>query len=170
MSTRIAQRTLVHCPPAQAAQRLSAYVREHGAADAGTAKLPLFVEAGIPGLPAPLRFERSVVVTLQPHHLSGDMTPRYSVQWAPAEPGPFPLFAGELRVENDEDYHAFYLVLEGSYEPPLGLVGAGFDVIVGSRIAALCARNLLAAIADAIESAFAHDEAQKATAQSSERT
>ena len=89
------------------------------------------------------------------------MTPRYSVAWAPEDPGPFPLFAGELRVENAEDYDAFWLVLEGSYEPPLGLVGAAFDRIAGARIAAICARNLLARIADEIETEFTEDEARK---------
>ena len=92
------------------------------------------------------------------------MTPRYAVAWAPEEPGPFPLFAGELRVENAEDYDAFWLVLRGSYEPPLGLVGAAFDAIVGSRIAAICARNLLTEIADNIETEFAADEARKGAA------
>ena len=84
---------------------------------------------------------------------AGDMTPRYAVAWAPEEPGPFPLFAGELQVENAEDYDAFWLVLRGAYEPPLGLVGAAFDYIVGSRIAATCARNLLTEIAESIENA-----------------
>ena len=79
-----------------------------------------------------------------------------------SEPGPFPLFAGELQVENAEDYDAFWLVLDGSYEPPFGIAGAAFDRIVGVRIATICARNLLAHIAETIESHYGADEARKA--------
>jgi hypothetical protein len=164
MTSKIAQRTLVQCPAGQAAARLKEFFRAHGNPDGDTAQLPLWIDAGIPGLPAPLHLERDVIVTLRVNHKPGDMTPRYSVQWAPAEPGPFPLFAGELHVENDEDYDAFWLVLEGTYEPPLGLAGAAFDAILGSRIAAVCARNLLASIAAAVEAEYAAQEARKATA------
>lgn len=167
MTSKIAQRTLVRCTSAQAGRRLDDFFRAHGNPEGDTARLPLWIETAVPGLPTPLHLERNVVVTLQAQRIPGDMTPRYRAQWAPAEPGPFPLFAGELTVENDEDYDAFWLVLKGTYEPPLGLVGAAFDAIVGSRIAAVCARNLLASIADAIENAYAADEARKATAAAS---
>jgi hypothetical protein len=129
----------------------------------------LFLDLNVPGVSAPLRVKRAVIVTLQLHQLQGDMEPRYLVQWAPAEPGPFPLFAGELRLEGDEDYDSFNLVLDGSYEPPLGLVGAGFDAIVGSHIAGICARNLLSTLAERIERAFALDETRKASEQERSR-
>ena len=164
MATKIVQQTLVQCPPSQAASRLRRFVAAHGNPDGDTARIVLGLDASLLGLPAPLRLERSVIVTIHGDHRSGDMTPRYAVAWAPEEPGPFPLFAGELQVENAEDYDAFWLVLRGTYEPPLGLVGAAFDYIVGSRIAAICARNLLGEIADSIESEFAADEARKGAA------
>jgi hypothetical protein len=164
MMTKLVQQTLVKCPPAQAARRLRQFVAEHGNPDGDTARVVLGLDASLLGLPAPLRLERSVIVTMHGDRHTGDMTPRYAVAWAPEQPGPFPLFAGELQVENAEDYDAFWLVLRGSYEPPLGLVGAAFDYIVGSRIAAICARNLLTEIADSIERAFAADEARKGAA------
>jgi hypothetical protein len=164
MATRILQRTLVQCPAAQAAHRLRDFVAAHGNPDGDTARVSLWIGASVPGLPTPLRLERTVIVTLRPARHPADMTPRYSVAWAPEEPGPFPLFAGELRVENDEDYDAFWLVLEGTYDPPLGLVGAAFDRIVGSRIAAICLRNLLAQIAESIEADYVADEARKTAA------
>jgi hypothetical protein len=162
MTTRLVQRTLVACAAGQAARRLDDFFRSHKHED-GAAYLPLWIDVRLPGLPAPMHVERGVSVTIEPAHRSGDMTPRYRVRWAPSEPGPFPLFSGELRVENAEDYDAFWLCLDGTYEPPLGLVGAAFDAIVGFRIAASCARNLLAQIADAIEAEFAADEARKVT-------
>jgi hypothetical protein len=163
MTSKIAQRTLVQCPSAQAAARLGDFFRAHGNPDGDTAQLPLSIEVAVPGLPTPLHLERNVVVTLQAQRRPGDMTPCYHVQWASAQPGPFPLFAGELHVENDEGYDAFWLLIKGSYEPPLGLAGAAFDVIVGSRIAAVCARNLLTRIAESIETEFSAQEARKAT-------
>jgi hypothetical protein len=78
------------------------------------------------------------------------MAPSYHVGWAPAQRGPFPLVDGSLQVERTVDYDAFYLVLQGSYQPSLGIVGAAFDAIVGARIASLCSRNLFALIAEGI--------------------
>jgi len=164
MPTHIAQRTLVHCPAAQAAGRLNAYMRELGGGNGDAAQLSLFIQPRVPGLSADLRLERAVRVTLKPRTRSSDMTPHYAIHWESAEPGPFPTFDGELRVENDEDYDAFALVVEGSYEPPFGLLGESFDRIVGARIAATCTRNLVAGIAEAVESAFAADEARKVAA------
>jgi hypothetical protein len=167
MQTRILQRTLVQCPSAQADRRLTEFFAAHPAPDGRVARMSLWIDAKLPSLGPAARLERTVTVTVRRNHHAGDMTPRYAVTWAPAEPGPFPLFSGELRVDNDEDYDAFWLVLEGTYEPPLGILGAAFDRIAGSRIAAVCARNLLAEIADAVEAQTAEDEARKAGAMGS---
>ena len=161
MATHLTTRTLVRCPVAQSARRITGFFREHGNADGDVAKLSLFLDVNVPGLSASLSVRRAVIVTLQNYRSKADTEPRYRIQWAPAEPGPFPLFTGELRVENDESYDAFDLVLDGVYEPPLGIVGVGFDTIVGAGIAETCARNLLRTLARDIEGAFAVDEAKK---------
>ncbi len=161
MQSKIQQRTLVQCPVAQASRRLSDFFRAHGNADGDTAQLALRVDARIPGLSTPVRLERSVIVTIAPHRREGAMTPEYNVAWAPTEEGPFPLFAGTIRVDATDDYNSFFLVLEGSYEPPLGAVGAAFDVLIGARIAAVCARNLLSRIGDETEALYLADEAKK---------
>ena len=108
-----------------------------------------------------MHIARNVIVTIRPDHKPADMSPRYQVAWEPEGAGLFPLFAGELNVESDDDYDAFWLALRGTYEPPLGLVGAAFDMVVGTHVAAVCARNLLATIAQSIEAAFVADEARK---------
>jgi hypothetical protein len=164
VQTRIAQRTLVQCPIGQADLRVADFFRAHSGADGAESQLSLWVDAGLPGLAMPVRLTRSVNVSITPAHRVGEMAPSYHVTWAPAQRGPFPLFDGSLHVEGTDDYDAFYLVLEGSYEPPLGLIGAAFDVIVGARIASLCSRNLLAVIAEEIEGAYAVDEAAKRVA------
>lgn len=159
--SQLEQQVTVACPLAQAASRLKHFFREHGNPDGDTAKLELRIEVNIPGMASPLRFGRAVIATIQPHHLPADMEPRYAVQWAPEVPGPFPLFSGELLVESMDDYDSFRLRLSGSYTPPLGLVGQGFDHAVGNHVAQTTAANLLDRIKDVIERDFAADEAGK---------
>ena len=133
--SQLEERSSVACPLAQAAMRLKYFFHEHATAEANAAKLTLGINVKVAGLPVPLTLQRSVIATIQPHHLPADMTPRYRVGWAPESPGPFPLFAGELVVESGDDYEMFTLRLSGAYTPPLGLFGKGFDVAVGNRLA-----------------------------------
>jgi len=151
----------VTCPLAQSGMRLKQFFREHGNRDGDTARLSLGIDVDVPGLHVPLTLERSVIATIQPHHVSGDMEPRYNVQWAPELPGPFPLFAGELVVEGGSDYDSFTLRLRGDYTPPLGFVGKTFDVALGNRIAAGTAQTLLASIRTTVERNFREDEDRK---------
>ena len=99
----------------------------------------------------PLTLRRSVIVTLQAHRQQIDAGLRYRLQWAPATPGPFPLFAGELFVASTAEDEAFTLALKGDYEPPLGILGEGFDVAVGNRIAHMTASDLLERMKEFIE-------------------
>ncbi|MEO7202908.1 MAG: hypothetical protein ABI431_08570 [Candidatus Tumulicola sp.] len=158
---KIRQNTEVHCPLFQASDRLAEVFRAHGNAEGDSAHLTLWVDASIPGMPTPIRLERSVIVTIERLHLVGEMVPTYTVRWGPTEPGPFPTFTGTLHVDADDDYDTFSLRLDGAYEPPLGLIGAAFDGIIGGRIAAMCSRNLLSLIAGEIEANYAKDEAEK---------
>ncbi|GAC1311765.1 MAG: hypothetical protein NVSMB21_21640 [Vulcanimicrobiaceae bacterium] len=66
--------------------------------------------------------------------------------WAPHERLPLPRFSGMLTVRPNTNRSE--LVLEGTYEPPLGTVGALFDSLLGARKGAHCAvRALLRRIA-----------------------
>jgi hypothetical protein len=151
----------IRCPLAQARKRLTDFFHEFGNREGDTLKLALHIDLAVPGFEAPLTVGRSVIATIQPHHLAGDMEPRYRVQWAPQTPGPFPLFSGELLVEGASDYNSFRLRLSGDYSPPLGLVGKSFDLLLGKRIAEATTSNLLHRIRDSVERAFQHDEALK---------
>jgi hypothetical protein len=159
--SQLKQEVTVACPLAQAATRLQRYFREHGNREGDIAKLTLSIELDIPGVPTPLTLKRSVVATIQPHHLAADMEPRYLVQWAPEVPGPFPMFSGELIVESMDDYNSFRLRLGGEYSPPLGLLGQAFDQAMGNHIARAAAGDLLRRIKEAIERDFQADEAAK---------
>lgn len=142
--------------------RLRTYFRDHGNADGDSMRLTLGIDVPVPGYNTAVAVKRAVVATVQPHHLSADMTPRYRVQWAPEQPGPLlPLFAGELLVCSDNDFDTFSLHLSGTYTPPLGIFGKGFDIAIGHRIATVTADNLLRHIAEAIERDFQADGGRK---------
>lgn len=162
--SKLIERTVVHCSVNQAARHLAKYFQARGNSEGDVAKLSLRADVPIPGSKDGMRLERTAIATLVPIHRTGDMAPHYAVTWLPEKSGPYPAFSGELVIENADDYSSFYLVLKGTYEPPLGAVGAAFDAIVGHRIAESTARNLLATIADSIEADFTAVENSKAGA------
>ncbi len=159
----ISERALVHCAVHEAARYLSRFFHARGNTDGDVARLHLRADVAVGGESA-MKLERTAIATIFPVHRVGDMVPRYAVTWSAERSGPYPRFAGELRIENTDDYDSFDLVLEGDYELPLGAIGAAFDAVAGHRIAASTARNLLATIAGSIESAFDDAEASKAEA------
>lgn len=161
MVSHLDKAVIVKCPLAQAALRLRQYFRDHGNTDGDTMKLTLGIDVPVPGSTAPVAVKRGVIATIQAHHLSADMAPRYRVQWAPEVPGPLPLFAGELVVGGDDDFDSFSLRLSGTYTPPLGIFGKGFDLAIGHRIAIATADDLLHNIQRAIERDYRADEARK---------
>lgn len=161
--SNISERTTVHCAVNQAARHLTRYFAARGNSDGDIARVHLRAEVPVPGVHGGFSLERTAIATLVPSHSLGAMLPRYAVTWAPENAGPYPRFAGSLSVASSEDYDSFDLVLEGSYEPPLGAVGAVFDAVVGHRIAESTARNLLATIADSIEADFCEVESAKST-------
>lgn len=159
--SHLEQRLSVACPLAQAARQLKRFFDAHEGSEPDTITLKLGVNVHVPGSSVPLTLQRGVVATIRAHHLPADMTPRYSVHWAPAEPGPFPAFEGELVIEGNDDYDTFALRLSGDYTPPGGLLGKGFDAVIGHRVAQATATDLLGEIKDAIESDFRASEAAK---------
>lgn len=158
--SHLQRRVTIACPLAQAAMRLRHFFAACGSPDGEFAKLRLQIDVRVPGMSQPLTLQRAVVATVHAHHLPADMTPRFRVEWAPETPGPFPLFGGELFVEGD-DYEAFDLTLAGDYTPPLGLIGKGFDVAVGNRIAEATASDLLERIKAFVEREYTTDEETK---------
>ncbi len=167
--TTLSERALVHCSVNQAARRLTHYFRARGNSDGDTARLNLRADVALPGSRDGVRLERTAIATIVPIHRPGQIMPHYGVTWAPERNGPYPTLHGDLAIENADDYNAFYLVLTGTYEPPLGVVGAAFDAAIGHRIAAATARNLLATIADSIEADFTAAETSKSEARNHAR-
>jgi hypothetical protein len=83
------------------------------------------------------------------------------VKWTPHGGGPYPTFTGALTVRADEDYTGCLLEISGEYEPPLGALGLAFDAIVGSRLAAGTASELLGAVGGRLIERYRENEASK---------
>jgi hypothetical protein len=62
----------------------------------------------------------------------------------------FPDFHGALRLRI-ESVETTRLSLEGTYQPPFGVPGHAFDLLVGRRIARATMRDLLRRLGDAME-------------------
>lgn len=69
--------------------------------------------------------------------------------WQPKHSAMFPDFHGALTVR--PKLRGSYLRLQGSYEPPAGLLGRAFDAVAGRAIATLTMRRLLNEIGKAVE-------------------
>ena len=149
--TSIVEKELVHAPLASADRLLQAFFAAHPAPEGAGAHIVL--RAGEATQPAIVRLERV--------HRPEDMTPRYAIHWEAESGGPYPDFDGELNVEADEDYNAFWFLLNGSYEPPGGVAGQLFDAAIGHRIARATARGLLSQMRVETEALFATQETTK---------
>jgi hypothetical protein len=147
----ITEKKLVHAPLASANLFLQALFANHTVPNGEGARIVLRV-----GKAAQL-----VIVNLQPAHRPADMTPHYRVNWETESSGPFPIFNGELTIGADDDYNAFWLVLDGTYAPPGGVAGQLFDAVFGHRLAAASARSLLTDMRVEIDSLFAAQERVK---------
>jgi hypothetical protein len=149
--TAIVEKELVHAPLASANGFLETFFASHAAPKGEGARITL--RAG--------KAAHAVIVTLKPAHRPEDMTPRYHVHWEPESGGPYPVYEGELSIGSDEDYDAFWLVLDGAYAPPGGPAGKVFDAVFGRRIAAASMRGLLTDIRAEIEVLFSAQERAK---------
>lgn len=147
----IERKQLVRAPLGSADRLLKEYLAGHPGPE-GNARLTLRAHD----------LEKPALITLTPAHRPQDMTPRFGVHWEAEGGGPYPAFNGTLTIGADEDYNSFVLLLEGGYEPPLGIVGQVFDAVVGHRIAEETAAGLLAEMRAAIETKLAEEEASKA--------
>jgi hypothetical protein len=130
---------------------LNVYLETHPAGENGGVRIGLHAH----------NLERPAIVTLTPAHRPQDMAPRFAVHWEAEGDGPYPVFDGFLTVEGGDDYDMFRLALNGTYQPPLGVAGAVFDLVLGNRIADQTAHELLSETAGVMEARFANEEAAK---------
>lgn len=141
----------VNCPVGQAHLHLDAFFREQAE------HLTLRVPQAILGV----MLHHDVKAEVKRVHSASDASDTILVRWEAVGGGPYPRFEGKISVKGDEDYISFRLVLDGSYEPPLGMPGEVFDALIGRWIAIATARDLLQRLRDAIEASHLALEASK---------
>jgi len=115
----------------------------------GTVTLKL--DAAQVGLPAKVRASHDVRMQYEKRK-SAERGDFIALTWDPDDRY-VPTFTGELYGEKVESGGS-RLVLTGSYEAPMGRLGAVFDAVLGKRIAAASAQALLKDIKDFVEADY----------------
>ena len=152
--TAIRERIYVKCPFTKAPSFLNYYLEELAhSTDSGGSILHLELPLATLGIPSGLNIGRDVVAHFAPPDDAYGVQ-RTAVTWKPEGGGPFPTFTGFINVEQDERYGSSSLLLEGTYEPPLGVAGKAFDAALGRTIATATARELLHALRRKIEDSW----------------
>jgi hypothetical protein len=157
----------VACVSCQAPQHLERWFAEHAEGD--LCVLTLRAPIALPGLPK-LAVGRDCVFHVVQTRVPGSMIQQYTVDWESANGGPFPRFQGTLSILNDEDYESCFLGLDGTYRPPLGLLGSEFDFAIGHTIAERCGNDLLERIGTSIEQSYRGVETAKANRRAAKAT
>ena len=138
MTSRLEAQIAVGCPFDQAAKRLDRFFR----------------------FASPVALVHAVDATIHVAKRARDVEPRYRIEWMTKDPGPFPMFSGELRVEGHGDRRSFTLVVKGEYEPAFQIVGESFDPAIGEDVASAIAIDLLRQIRSSVERDVLADEAR----------
>ncbi|TAM75439.1 hypothetical protein EPN44_08245 [bacterium] len=154
--SEIRERVFVACPLGRAHHYLAQVLPTDT-----SASRPLVLRVSLPGVRGDAKLEQEVTVNCSPLTDPRHESEVWHLSWAPRQPAIYPYFDGRISIKGGEDYSSCRLVLEGSYEPPLGLPGRAFDAALGRRIAGITARELLRSIAERMEASFRADEARK---------
>ncbi len=144
--TKVRDAVSVRCPVRSAPGYLVAYFDQQG--DGQTSGVTLTLHLQI----VDVTVDREVVATLTKPKGAWPQS-RFGFTWGPKAGGAYPVFEGNLDVEDDGPGHC-RLVLTGSYKPPYGIAGKAFDAAFGKRIAVATVRKLLDTLRDELEAAY----------------
>lgn len=156
--SRLNESLFVRCPYHRARGYLAA-----GVGQQIDSKAPLTLRVPLAGV----ELKKDVIVTFTPGIDPMHMDQPWRIHWTPEGGGPYPDFDGELTVRADDDYTNCVLELVGEYKPPGGMLGKSFDLVAGSRIAALTARALLERLGEEFVARYNEEESQKGAPASS---
>jgi hypothetical protein len=151
----------VNVPLVRAAGYLRRYVREIFATHKGL--LTLSVASPTRRNGSRVELQEDVIVDFAKMVHLKLLTGETAVVWRPVHGGGMiPSFTGRLSFAAAESAESCQLSLDGTYTPPLGVVGAAFDVVFGHAIARATAQRLLKSIAQDVE--IMHRDASTKTA------
>lgn len=146
------RRVFVRCPPEHAPAHLHRFLKEH-ADDRGIVRLALRASVHLPALRTEIALQRDVVVTIVDTR-NERLQEACTVDWYPADGGPFPRFQGTLAFSEHPEGEGSVLVIDGNYDMPAGFASEAFDVGIGYRIAQATARDLLVRVRDHVEGTY----------------
>ncbi|MBV8364134.1 MAG: hypothetical protein JO193_06165 [Candidatus Eremiobacteraeota bacterium] len=149
--TKIKQSVLVDCPLHEIMYYAERYFSVHRKGqEQGT--FTLTVDSAALNMPGRVQASHQVNVAYEVKKAAGNEADAISLAWDPQDKM-MPRFAGVLHAERSEGAHST-LILEGTYNPPFGAVGAAFDAVLGQRIASATANSLLEDIKTFIEESY----------------
>jgi hypothetical protein len=151
------ERRSVEVPLAEASRYFGRYVRDVECDGLGRIVLTVKVPLERLGIDRCVAVSKAVSVHFAALAQTDAVKQRMAVSWEPEGRGMFPTFSGTVGVEAEDTASASFITLDGSYDPPLAIVGDAFDAIVGKHIARQTARNLLDEIAITMETAFTNE-------------
>lgn len=76
----------------------------------------------------------------------------WTIHWSPEADDPYPQFDGVISLHREGE--VAQIEVRGQYRPPFGMLGKGFDLELGQRIASNVCKQLLRNIAERIEPEF----------------
>jgi len=151
------ERRSVEVPLTEASRYFGRYVRDVESECLGRIVLTVKVPLERLGIDRCVALSKAVWVHFSPVADASGPERRMAVSWEPEGGGMFPTFRGTVGLEADGTASASFVTLDGSYDPPLAVVGEAFDAILGKHIARQTARNLLDEIAITMETAFTNE-------------
>ena len=158
----ISERRRAHVPFLSAPDYLDQYIQDVVTEGGGRIVLSVSVPLERLGVDRRIEISRLVSVRFEKPAGSEPGAQLTGISWEP-EAGPYPRFTGSIRLEAEEVPEACAIVLEGEYDPPLGIIGDAFDAIIGKHIARTTVRNLLDEIAIIMETSFASSRSPEAS-------
>jgi hypothetical protein len=156
---RVHERRSVEVPLAEASRYFGRYVRDVESEGLGRIVLTVKVPLERLGIDRCIAASKAVSVHFAALAQTDAVKQRMAVSWEPEGGGMFPTFSGTVGVDAKDMAGASFITLDGSYDPPLAIIGDAFDEIVRQNIARKTARNLLDEIAITMETAFGRDGA-----------
>lgn len=153
----VRERRSVDVPVTEARGYLGRYIRDVEAEASGRIVLTVKVPLQRLGIDRCVTASKAVSVHFSPVVEPSTIRQRMAVSWEPEGGGLFPKFTGTVGVEEQVAASASFITLDGTYDPPLAVMGDAFDAIIGKHIARQTARNLLDEIAITMETAHTNE-------------
>ncbi len=142
---KISAHAVVGSPPATTKRLLQEYVAQHGRSD-GTVSFSLRVPL-LASLTDDLSLAHDVLVRFWQGRTEDHLGDVLLVEWTPSGEGPYPTFSGVVNIVAEADARTARIEIDGTYDPPGGMLGRAFDAVLGHRLAQISVGDLVQRLA-----------------------